>query len=172
MALQQIVEQTVTGLGYELIEIERLAGGLLRVTIDWPWVAPAQDAPLSEPRFVTVEDCETVTRQLLFALEVDAIEYSRLEVSSPGIDRLLRNAQDFERLRQRWVRSMRIARNFAARSSVVPQSRVESGNGSWSGAIRRRPSRVSGSAKTGRRRRCMRWVFRSTRYVRRDWRRW
>ena len=88
MALQQIVEQTVTGLGYELIEIERLAGGLLRVTIDWPWVAPAQDAPLSEPRFVTVEDCETVTRQLLFALEVDAIEYSRLEVSSPGIDRL------------------------------------------------------------------------------------
>ena len=43
MALQQIVEQTVTGLGYELIEIERLAGGLLRVTIDWPWVAPAQD---------------------------------------------------------------------------------------------------------------------------------
>ncbi|HQX57862.1 MAG: ribosome maturation factor RimP [Rhodoferax sp.] len=97
MALQQIVEQTVTGLGYELIEIERLAGGLLRVTIDWPWVAPAQDAPLSEPRFVTVEDCETVTRQLLFALEVDAIEYSRLEVSSPGIDRLLRNAQDFER---------------------------------------------------------------------------
>jgi ribosome maturation factor RimP len=97
MALQQIVEQTVTGLGYELIEIERLAGGLLRVTIDWPWVAPVQDAPLAESRSVTVEDCETVTRQLLFAMEVDAIEYSRLEVSSPGIDRLLRNAQDFER---------------------------------------------------------------------------
>ena len=33
MALQQIVEQIVSGLGYELIEIERLAGGLLRVTI-------------------------------------------------------------------------------------------------------------------------------------------
>jgi ribosome maturation factor RimP len=98
MALQQIVEQTVTGLGYELIEIERLAGGLLRVTIDWPWAASPQDAlPAVEPRFVTVEDCETVTRQLLFALEVDAVEYSRLEVSSPGIDRLLRNAQDFER---------------------------------------------------------------------------
>ena len=31
------VEQTVTGLGYELVEIERSAGGLLRVTIDLPW---------------------------------------------------------------------------------------------------------------------------------------
>ncbi len=97
MALQQIVEQTVTGLGYELIEIERLAGGLLRVTIDWPWVAPQADAPATEHRPVTVEDCETVTRQLLFALEVDSVEYSRLEVSSPGIDRLLRDARDFER---------------------------------------------------------------------------
>ena len=97
MALQQIVEQIVAGLGYELIEIERLAGGLLRVTIDWPWVAPATDAPVSEHRPVTVEDCETVTRQLQFALEVDAVEYRRLEVSSPGIDRLLRDARDFQR---------------------------------------------------------------------------
>lgn len=97
MALQQIVEQTVAGLGYELIEIERLAGGLVRVTIDWPWVAPVPDAPGPEPRPVTVEDCETVTRQLQFALEVDAVEYQRLEVSSPGIDRLLRDARDFER---------------------------------------------------------------------------
>jgi len=54
--------------------------------------------PLVEgDRFVTVEDCEKVTRQLQFALEVDGIEYRRLEVSSPGIDRPLRHAQDFER---------------------------------------------------------------------------
>lgn len=97
MALQQIVEQIVAGLGYELIEIERLAGGLLRVTIDWPWVTPVTDAPVAEHRPITVEDCETVTRQLQFALEVDSVEYSRLEVSSPGIDRLLRDARDFER---------------------------------------------------------------------------
>ena len=97
MALQQIVEQIVTGLGYELIEIERLAGGLLRVTIDWPWMAPQADAPVAEHRPVTVEDCEAVTRQLQFALEVDSVEYSRLEVSSPGIDRLLRDAGDCER---------------------------------------------------------------------------
>jgi hypothetical protein len=75
-----------------------LPGGLLRVTIDLPWVQPAADAP--EPavdQFVTVEDCEKVTRQLQFALEVDGVEYKRLEVSSPGIDRPLRHEQDFVR---------------------------------------------------------------------------
>lgn len=98
MALQQVVEQIVTGLGYDLVEIERSAGGLLRVTIDLPWVQPAADAP--QPvveQFVTVEDCEKVTRQLQFALEVDGVEYKRLEVSSPGIDRPLRHEQDFVR---------------------------------------------------------------------------
>ncbi|AYM95874.1 ribosome maturation factor RimP [Acidovorax sp. 62] len=98
MALQQIVEQIVIGLGYDLVEIERSAGGLLRITIDLPWVAPVVDAP--QPvldQFVTVEDCEKVTRQLQFALEVDGVEYKRLEVSSPGIDRPLRHEQDFVR---------------------------------------------------------------------------
>lgn len=99
MALQQTVEQTVAGLGYDLVEIERSAGGLLRVTIDLPWTAPSSEAVAAgvpEP-FVTVEDCEKVTRQLQFALEVDGVDYKRLEVSSPGIDRPLRNEQDFER---------------------------------------------------------------------------
>ena len=90
MALQQIVQETVTGLGYDLVEIDRTAGGLLRITIDWPW------QPGSE-LFINVEDCEKVNRQLQFALEVDGVAYSRLEVSSPGIDRPLRNEQDFER---------------------------------------------------------------------------
>lgn len=98
MALQQIVEQIVIGLGYDLVEIERSAGGLLRITIDLPWVAPAADAPAPLlDQFVTVEDCEKVTRQLQFALEVDGVEYKRLEVSSPGIDRPLRHEQDFVR---------------------------------------------------------------------------
>ena len=97
MALQNIVEQTVTGLGYDLVEIERSAGGLLRITIDLPWQAPAADALPGSEQFITVEDCEKVTRQLQFALEVDGIEYQRLEVSSPGIDRPLRHEQDFLR---------------------------------------------------------------------------
>jgi ribosome maturation factor RimP len=96
VALKEIVEQTVIGLGYDLVEIERSAGGLLRVTIDLPWV-PAAAGVVALEQFVTVEDCEKVTRQLQFALEVDAIEYKRLEVSSPGIDRPLRHQQDLER---------------------------------------------------------------------------
>lgn len=90
MALQDIVEQIVTGFGYDLVEIDRSASGLLRVTIDLPWT------PGSE-LFVNVEDCEKVTRQLQFTLEVEEIDYRRLEVSSPGIDRPLRHERDFER---------------------------------------------------------------------------
>ncbi|MFZ2306874.1 MAG: ribosome maturation factor RimP [Rhodoferax sp.] len=96
MALQDIVEQTVSGLGYDLVEIERSAGGLLRITIDLPWAPPAEGVVAAE-QFINVEDCEKVNRQLQFALEVDGIEYKRLEISSPGIDRPLRHAQDFER---------------------------------------------------------------------------
>ena len=50
VALQQTIDDTVRGLGYDLVEIERSAGGLLRVTIDFPWSADAQPAP------ITVED--------------------------------------------------------------------------------------------------------------------
>ena len=96
MALQDIVEQTVRGLNYDLVEVDRSAGGLLRITIDLPWVQPAE-GELATEQFVTVEDCEKVTRQLQFALEVDGVEYKRLEVSSPGIDRPLRHTQDFVR---------------------------------------------------------------------------
>ena len=99
MALKEIIEQTVAGLGYDLVEIERSAAGLLRITIDLPWTRALAGAvaDAAGEQFVTVEDCEKVTRQLLFALEVDGVEYKRLEVSSPGIDRPLRGENDFER---------------------------------------------------------------------------
>ncbi|MES2424088.1 MAG: ribosome maturation factor RimP [Pseudomonadota bacterium] len=114
MALQQIVEQTVAGLGYDLIEIERSGGGLLRITIDLPW---AVGNPPDQ--FVTVEDCEKVTRQLQFALEVDAVEYKRLEVSSPGIDRPLRNNNDFERFTGELVEvTLKVAMGAAAQGQV------------------------------------------------------
>jgi len=96
VALKEIVEQTVIGLGYDLVEIERSAGGLLRVTIDLPWM-PTSGGDAAAEQFVTVEDCEKVTRQLQFGLEVEAIEYRRLEVTSPGIDRPLQHSEDFER---------------------------------------------------------------------------
>ena len=84
------IEQTVTGLGYDLVDIERTTGGLLRVTIDMPYAPEAE-------QFINAEDCEKVTRQLQFVLEVEGAEYSRLEVSSPGIDRPLKTEKDFER---------------------------------------------------------------------------
>lgn len=92
MSWQQTLEQTVTGLGFDLVELERSVGGLLRVTIDWPW-DPAQP----QEHFVTVEDCEKITRQLQYLLEVENVDYKRLEVGSPGIDRPLRNENDFIR---------------------------------------------------------------------------
>ena len=94
MALQETIEQTVTGLGYELVEIERTGSGLLRVTIDMPFLS---SAGAEAEQFINAEDCEKVTRQLQFVLEVEGTAYSRLEVSSPGIDRPLRSEKDFER---------------------------------------------------------------------------
>jgi ribosome maturation factor RimP len=91
MALQDTVEQAARGLGLELIEIERTSYGTLRITIDWPW-----DEGGSE-RWVTAEDCERLTHQLQYALEVENVDYKRLEVSSPGIDRKLRHEQDMRR---------------------------------------------------------------------------
>jgi ribosome maturation factor RimP len=89
--LQTTVSQTVVGLGYVLVEIERSAGGLLRVTIDHPWAAGQEEI------LVAVDDCERVTRQLQYVLEVENVDYSRLEVASPGIDRPLLTEGDFER---------------------------------------------------------------------------
>jgi ribosome maturation factor RimP len=117
VALQQTVEETVTGLGYDLVEIQRSAGGLLRITIDHPWSAESPEL------FVNVEDCERVTRQLQFALEVDGSEYQRLEVSSPGIDRVLRHAQDFERFAGSIVDLMLKAPMGAAAAGQVSANR-------------------------------------------------
>ena len=91
MSWQTAVETTVAGLGYDLVDCERSAGGLLRVTID---KLPAQ-ADAGE--LITVDDCEKVTRQLQYVLEVEAFDYARLEVSSPGLDRPLKNAAHYAR---------------------------------------------------------------------------
>jgi ribosome maturation factor RimP len=90
MDWQTVVESTVNAMGYELVETERTAGGLLRVFID---------RVAGDPRgeFIVVEDCEAVTHQLQHVLEVEGCSYQRLEVSSPGLDRPLKKAADFVR---------------------------------------------------------------------------
>ncbi|HYM47140.1 MAG TPA: ribosome maturation factor RimP [Burkholderiaceae bacterium] len=82
--LYQMVQRTVGGLGYELVDVERLGGGLLRVTLD-----AAQG--------IGLEDCERVSRQLSHLFAVEGVEYERLEVSSPGLDRPLKAVKDFAR---------------------------------------------------------------------------
>lgn len=136
MALQDVVEQTVRGLGLDLVEISRSAGGLLRVTIDQPWQAGQAAQP------VTVEDCESVTRQLQFALEVEGTDYARLEVSSPGIDRLLRHAQDFERFVGEVV-DITLKEPMGA----AAQGQVSANRKKFRGTLERGPAGVDGVAQ-------------------------
>ena len=85
MSLEKAVEPAVSGLGYELVDAQASNGGrLLRLFID-------------KPGGITLEDCASVSRHLTRVLAVEGIEYERLEVSSPGLDRPLRKAADFER---------------------------------------------------------------------------
>ena len=84
---QAEVQQAITGLGYDLVEMERPTNGLLRIFIEHPGGATA----------ITVDDCEKVTRHLQYLLEVQQVDYQRLEVSSPGLDRPLKTEKDFMR---------------------------------------------------------------------------
>ena len=100
MDLTALIAATVDGLGYELVEVERSQRGrMLRVFID---LKPSgTKAPVTRKRatgaMITVEDCEKVSRQLTYAMTVEDLDYDRLEVSSPGLDRPLTKTADFER---------------------------------------------------------------------------
>ena len=85
MDLVRIVEQAVAGLGYELVDLESSPRArLLRVFIDIE-------------RGVNVDDCALVSSHLQRVFEVENVDYDRLEVSSPGLDRPLKKLADFER---------------------------------------------------------------------------
>jgi ribosome maturation factor RimP len=104
--LYALIEKTVTGMGYELVDFEQAARGLLRVYID---TLPEEDRP------VIVEDCEKVTHQLLHVLTVENANYERLEVSSPGLDRPLKKVADYARFAgQEAVVKLRMAMPGAA----------------------------------------------------------
>ena len=95
---EAVIERTVAGLGYELVETQFALGGrLLRVFIDRP---AGSDAPVSSGPVqsgISVDDCERVSRQLERVLPVEGIDYERLEVSSPGLDRVLKTPAHFRR---------------------------------------------------------------------------
>jgi len=85
MAMADVVELTLAGMGFELVDARASGGGRhLSIFID-------------RPGGITVDHCADVSRHLARVFEVEGIDYDRLEVSSPGLDRPLRKAVDFER---------------------------------------------------------------------------
>ncbi|MBC7490401.1 MAG: ribosome maturation factor RimP [Glaciimonas sp.] len=90
MQLLELIEKTVVGMDYELVELEKAASGLLRVFIDVAMENVQQDA-------ITIDDCEKVTHQLIHVFTVENVVYERLEVSSPGLDRPLKKSRDYSR---------------------------------------------------------------------------
>ena len=85
MSIENVIEPVITGMGYELVGVQASNGGrFLRLFID-------------KPQGINVDDCAAVSRQLTRVFEVEGIDYDRLEVSSPGLDRPLRKEADFVR---------------------------------------------------------------------------
>ena len=82
--LEPWLRDTLAGLGYELVDLETSRGGLVRVFID-------------APRGIGVEDCARVSNHLTRAFAVEGVDYERLEVSSPGLDRPLKRLEDYRR---------------------------------------------------------------------------
>jgi ribosome maturation factor RimP len=111
--LNAVVDQTVRALGYELVELERSGRGLLRVMIDRPQGAAGT---------IKIEDCETVSRQLSQVLFVEGIDYARLQVESPGVDRPLKRITDYVR--------------FAGEQAVVKLRLPMAGRKTFSGRLR------------------------------------
>lgn len=90
--LHTLIETSVSQLGYDLVDLEiSNRGKLLRVFID-------KKNPVDIKDSVNIDDCVLVSNQLgnLLAVEND-IDYDRLEVSSAGMDRVLKKEADFIR---------------------------------------------------------------------------
>ncbi|SET47260.1 ribosome maturation factor RimP [Nitrosomonas marina] len=85
MMLEKLLELTLEGMGYELVDVEQFSRGkLLRVFVD------KKDG-------ITIDDCVAISNHLSRLLTAENIDYGRLEVSSPGLDRPLKKESDFFR---------------------------------------------------------------------------
>ena len=114
--LEELLETNVGVLGYEVVDVEfGYRGRLLRVFID-------------KPEGITLEDCEAVSRQLQRVLPVEGVDYDRLEVSSPGLDRVLKKPADFRRFAgQEASVSLRIPMNGRRRFTGVLRGASDAG---------------------------------------------
>jgi ribosome maturation factor RimP len=94
LRLLDLIEKTLAGMGYELVDLEQAGRGLLRVYIDF---AEQDDSTEAGVANITVEDCEKVSHQLSHVFTVENVDYERLEISSPGLDRPLKKVADYAR---------------------------------------------------------------------------
>ena len=91
-----IAARVAASYGLEIFDVQYRregSGMVLRIQIDRPGPAASADESVS------VEDCATISRDLSAILDVEDVvptSYT-LEVSSPGLDRPLRRAQDYAR---------------------------------------------------------------------------
>jgi len=145
-AVRSIVERTVAAMGYEVVDVEMAQRGLLRVFID-------------APSGIRMEDCERVSRQLTHVLTVEDVDYQRLEVSSPGLDRPLKRAQDFVRFAGELAavklkRALEGRRNFEGTLTVEPDGQFglvlvdEAGAGAAKAGGRKAAGGRAGEKKT------------------------
>jgi ribosome maturation factor RimP len=86
MDVSKLVETTLSGLGYELVDLEVSARGLMRIFID-------------KPDGISLQDCERVSHQLTRLFTVEGVNFERLEISSPGLDRPIKKPADFVRFK-------------------------------------------------------------------------
>jgi ribosome maturation factor RimP len=121
--LAGMVEPVLGSMGYELVDIEFGGGGLLRVIID---IADGS-------RSVQLEDCERVSHQLSRLFTVEDVDYGRLEISSPGLDRPLRKPSDFER--------------FAGEKVSMRMRQPVGGRRQFTGVLEREVSEETGTAR-------------------------
>ncbi len=92
MELEVLIASTLEGMGYELVEIEQSGHNkLLRIFVD-------------KNEGINIDDCVTISNHLTRLLTVENIDYGRLEVSSPGLDRPLKKEADFARFEQETIK--------------------------------------------------------------------
>ena len=91
--LETLIEKLVTQLGYELVDFETVNGGqILRIYID-------------KGDLIDIEDCTKVSNHVNNVLSVETdYDYERLEVSSPGLDRVIKKLNDFDRFKGQKVK--------------------------------------------------------------------
>ena len=109
MDIEQLLNKTLPPLGYECVDIEMTHNGTLRVFID-------------KDGGITVDDCAFVSNHLSRLFMVENVDYERLEVSSPGLDRVLKKEQDFIR--------------FAGHKATLKLRLPENGRKKWVGVIK------------------------------------